>query len=428
MRPVASKTSDHGGPALGDESEPVERARARILLGLGRVPVRRGYQQPLSSSSPGASAIPDGWTTVRHRLQWPRWPQRPPPTVRQRQLRRHLPRGLGRPGRGQRRPRARLRRRPLDRRGLPTAPAQTLRDRLRGLLRLQRHRRQLAGAGLALPVLPQRDLPRDRPRRDRRVRRPGVLLQRHQGAAPSAARTARSTPAAVEHMVSKRSRHPLPEAAGGSASPSRPSWARVYTPGGAARPSAAWPGRLGLQRAHGRRPLRQRRRRARRRARRRSPGRPAWTCSASAAPRTGMAVGEAVVFFDRTLADEFDYRCKQAGQLASKMRFLAAPWVGMLEDGAWLRHAAPRQRHGPRCWPRRAGRRPRRDPAPPGPGQRRLRPSLPAGGHRRAAGARLALLHFIGSGGCRFMCAWDTTAEDVRAFAADVRAEAARAR
>lgn len=52
-----------------------------------------------------------------------------------------------------------------------------------------------------------------------------------------------------------------------------------------------------------------------------------------------MAVGEAVLFFDRALATDFDYRCKQAGQLASKMRFLAAPWVGMLESGAWLKNA-----------------------------------------------------------------------------------------
>jgi threonine aldolase len=52
-----------------------------------------------------------------------------------------------------------------------------------------------------------------------------------------------------------------------------------------------------------------------------------------------LAVGEAVLFFDRKLAADFDYRCKQAGQLASKMRFLAAPWVGMLESGAWLRNA-----------------------------------------------------------------------------------------
>jgi threonine aldolase len=55
--------------------------------------------------------------------------------------------------------------------------------------------------------------------------------------------------------------------------------------------------------------------------------------------KNGMAVGEAVIFFDRKLAADFDYRCKQAGQLASKMRFLAAPWVGMLESGAWLKNA-----------------------------------------------------------------------------------------
>jgi len=55
--------------------------------------------------------------------------------------------------------------------------------------------------------------------------------------------------------------------------------------------------------------------------------------------KNGMAVGEAVLFFDRALAMDFDYRCKQAGQLASKMRFLAAPWVSMLESGAWLSNA-----------------------------------------------------------------------------------------
>lgn len=55
--------------------------------------------------------------------------------------------------------------------------------------------------------------------------------------------------------------------------------------------------------------------------------------------KNGLAVGEAVLFFDHKLAADFDYRCKQAGQLASKMRFLAAPWVGMLSSGAWLRNA-----------------------------------------------------------------------------------------
>jgi threonine aldolase len=61
--------------------------------------------------------------------------------------------------------------------------------------------------------------------------------------------------------------------------------------------------------------------------------------------KNGMAIGEAVIFFDRSLATDFDYRCKQAGQLASKMRFLSAPWVGMLESGAWLRNAE----HGNAC-------------------------------------------------------------------------------
>lgn len=55
--------------------------------------------------------------------------------------------------------------------------------------------------------------------------------------------------------------------------------------------------------------------------------------------KNGIAVGEVVVFFDRELAAEFDYRCKQGGQLASKMRFLSAPWTGVLRDGASLKHA-----------------------------------------------------------------------------------------
>lgn len=61
--------------------------------------------------------------------------------------------------------------------------------------------------------------------------------------------------------------------------------------------------------------------------------------------KNGTAAGELVVFFKKELAREFDYRAKQAGQLGSKMRFLAAPWVGLLEDDVWLRNAA----HANRC-------------------------------------------------------------------------------
>nr|WP_256199278.1 beta-eliminating lyase-related protein [Verrucomicrobium spinosum] len=38
--------------------------------------------------------------------------------------------------------------------------------------------------------------------------------------------------------------------------------------------------------------------------------------------KNGMAMTEAVVFFDKNLSRDFAWRCKQAGQLASKMRFI----------------------------------------------------------------------------------------------------------
>ena len=55
--------------------------------------------------------------------------------------------------------------------------------------------------------------------------------------------------------------------------------------------------------------------------------------------KNGTAAGEFVIFFQKEFSREFDYRAKQAGQLASKMRFLAAPWIGLLNDNVWLRNA-----------------------------------------------------------------------------------------
>lgn len=55
--------------------------------------------------------------------------------------------------------------------------------------------------------------------------------------------------------------------------------------------------------------------------------------------KNGTAAGELVVFFRKDLAREFEYRAKQAGQLASKMRFLAAPWAGLLNHNVWLQNA-----------------------------------------------------------------------------------------
>jgi len=56
--------------------------------------------------------------------------------------------------------------------------------------------------------------------------------------------------------------------------------------------------------------------------------------------KSGMPPTEAVAIFDRALARRFDARLKQAGQLPSKGRYQAAPFIGMLREGAFLRHAA----------------------------------------------------------------------------------------
>ena len=135
--------------------------------------------------------------------------------------------------------------------------------------------------------------------------------------------------------------------------------------------------------------------------------------------KNGMQFGEAVVFFDATLAEEFGRRRMQGGQLASKMRFLAAPWVGVLEDGAWLRHAT----HANAMAARLA--------AAVGelPGARLLAPveangvfvDLPQSviDALRAKGWQFYI--FVGRTGARFLCSWDTTADSVDALVADLR-------
>jgi threonine aldolase len=56
--------------------------------------------------------------------------------------------------------------------------------------------------------------------------------------------------------------------------------------------------------------------------------------------KAGLPCAEALVVFDPALAVRIDNRLKQAGQLASKTRFLAAPFLGALESGAWVGRAA----------------------------------------------------------------------------------------
>ncbi|MBD2596721.1 threonine aldolase [Nostoc sp. MBR 210] len=123
--------------------------------------------------------------------------------------------------------------------------------------------------------------------------------------------------------------------------------------------------------------------------------------------KNGMALGEAIIFFKRNLAEDFDYRCKQAGQLASKMRFISAPWLGLLETGAWLKNA----RHANQCaeylenqllqidgveimFPREANA---------------VFVKLPQPVIQKLKQKNWQFYTFIGVGGVRFMCSWNTT-------------------
>ncbi|QDT72316.1 threonine aldolase family protein [Lacipirellula limnantheis] len=140
--------------------------------------------------------------------------------------------------------------------------------------------------------------------------------------------------------------------------------------------------------------------------------------------KIGLPVGEAVLFFDRRLAADFAYRCKQAGQLASKMRFLTAPWLGLLSDSAWLKHA----RHGNAMAARLAAGL----SATPGvdllhpPDANAVFASLPAAVHQRLNQRGWRYYTFIGLGSARFMCSWATTTAEVDALLHDIRSSATR--
>lgn len=135
--------------------------------------------------------------------------------------------------------------------------------------------------------------------------------------------------------------------------------------------------------------------------------------------KNGLPIGEAVVFFDRDLSEDFAYRVKQAGQLASKMRFISAPWVGLLENDVWLRNArhsnamAQRLHEHLKDVPGVAVLQPPEANAVFAQLKKPVIDALYAKGWK--------FYQFIAGGGCRLMCAWDTTTEAVDAFARDVR-------
>jgi threonine aldolase len=136
--------------------------------------------------------------------------------------------------------------------------------------------------------------------------------------------------------------------------------------------------------------------------------------------KNGLPVGEAVVFFRKDLAEDFQYRVKQAGQLASKMRYVSAPWLGLLDNDVWLKNARHANAMAKRL----------HDKIRQLPGIKIMFPveanavfaEVPAVVQKGLRDKGWRFYTFIGAGGCRLMCAWDTSPDTVDRFAADMTA------
>ena len=143
--------------------------------------------------------------------------------------------------------------------------------------------------------------------------------------------------------------------------------------------------------------------------------------------KNGLLGADAVVFADRELADGFEFTRKRLGQLASKMRFVSAQFVALLEGDLWRTSAAHANAMGTRLGAA----------VEPIDGVEVLHPvqvnAVFARLERRAIDKLLAELDGdhpfyvwdASRGEVRWMCAWDTQPEEVDAFADTVAAAVA---
>jgi threonine aldolase len=134
--------------------------------------------------------------------------------------------------------------------------------------------------------------------------------------------------------------------------------------------------------------------------------------------KAGLVFGEAVVFLRPELADGALYLRKQSMQLASKMRFAAAQLEALLTSERWRAAAA-----NANAMARRLAER-----VSAVDGVRITQPVqanavfaiLPPGAAERLQREWAFYTWDESTGEVRWMCSWDTTAEDVDAFAAAV--------
>ena len=139
--------------------------------------------------------------------------------------------------------------------------------------------------------------------------------------------------------------------------------------------------------------------------------------------KNGLMVGEAVVVFDPELVPGMLHLRKQTLQLASKMRFIAAQFDGLLRDDLWLQNASHANAMARRLC----------DAVSDIDGvEVTRRPAANALFATIAPDVRERLQREFDfyewddvTGEVRWMCSWDTTEEDIDTFASAVRAAVA---
>jgi threonine aldolase len=136
--------------------------------------------------------------------------------------------------------------------------------------------------------------------------------------------------------------------------------------------------------------------------------------------KAGLMIGEAVVLLRPELAPALPYLRKQSMQLASKMRFVAAQFEALLTDDLWLRAAG----HANAMAARLAGHVRGIEGVSISQAVQAnvVFATLPAGVAERLQEEWAFYTWDERTGEVRWMCAWDTTPEQVDAFAGAIAA------
>ena len=136
--------------------------------------------------------------------------------------------------------------------------------------------------------------------------------------------------------------------------------------------------------------------------------------------KNGLMLGEAVVVLDPALVPGMLHLRKQTLQLASKMRFVAAQFDALLDGDLWLQNAAHANAMARRLYEavsRIEGVRVSRPPA-----ANAVFAVLPTDARERLQREFDFYVWDEETGEVRWMCAWDTTEQDVDSFASAVQA------